>query len=225
MAEIKDAKVKYIAVELAHHLPYSIFGVTAGMVVMGMLTFIATVSRVEHLFSHASEELFHIFHSAHVLFSAVATTAMFWKYEKKLVKAISVGFVFSIAVCGISDIFFPFAGGVILGSPMHLHICLIEEPGLVFPFAAIGVLAGLTVTKSFEKSTEYSHSVHVFLSSAASILFLLSFGMEHWTHEISGVFIVTIIAVMIPCCLSDIVLPLSCCGAPEHDHQHNHHHE
>ena len=55
-----------------------------------------------------------------------------------------------------------------------------------------------------------AHGIHVFVSSIASILYLISFGLNGWTDQVSGVFVVTIIAVMIPCCLSDIALPLAC---------------
>ncbi len=214
----KDNKFKYVLVELAHHLPYSIFGVTVGIIAMGVLTFFATLMKAEDMLPHASEELFHVFHPAHVLFSAVATTAMFWKHEKNMIKAIIIGFLGSITICGISDVFFPFAGGLILGQEMHLHVCILEEPGLVLPFAVVGVIAGLAVTKSFEKSTEYSHSAHVFISSAASILYLLSYGLQDWTHAVGGVFLVTIFAVMIPCCASDIALPI-CCAHVNCDHE------
>ncbi|MBZ0166088.1 MAG: hypothetical protein K8I00_04715, partial [Candidatus Omnitrophica bacterium] len=84
---------------------------------------------------------------------------------------------------------------------------------IVLPFAVVGTLAGLAAPRSFEKATEYSHSIHVFVSAVASILYLVSFGLEHWTHAIGGVFLITIFAVMIPCCLSDIVFPLACTHA------------
>lgn len=203
-------KFHYILVELAHHLPFSIFGVTSGLVAMGVLTFFSILLRADSLLPEASELLFHIFHPAHILFSAVASTAMFWKHEKNILKAILVGFFSSILICGLSDAIIPFFGGLILNQPMHIHICLIEEPNLILPFAIVGVLAGLFVTNSLEKSTEYSHAAHVFISSAASILYLISFGMVNWAHLVGGVFIVTIIAVMIPCCASDIALPISC---------------
>ena len=99
---------------------------------------------------------------------------------------------------------------MILGADMHIHVCILENPGLVVPFAFIGVVAGLLVTKSFEKSTQYSHSAHVFVSSVASILYLLGFGLTDWIHVIGGVFLVTIVAVMVPCCASDIIFPLAC---------------
>jgi hypothetical protein len=217
MVMYREGKFKYLLTELAHHLPYSIFGVSLGLVFMGILTFLAILLESEHLLPKASGELFHVFHPSHVLLSGVATTAMFWKHEHKLFKAIIVGFVGTITVCGISDILFPFIGGNILGANMEFHICIIEEPGLVYPFAIVGVIAGLLITKNFEKSTQYSHSAHVFVSSVASILYLLSFGVQDWIHAIGQVFIVTVFAVMIPCCASDIVFPLACsCNSKEH---------
>jgi len=198
-------------VELAHHLPYSVSGVLVSVIIMGLLTFLAQIMGAQQQLADSSENLFHIFHPAHILFSAVATTAMFWKHDNKSVlKAIVIGFIGSLGICGVSDILIPLAGGMALGYKMHVHVCLLEEPWLIISFAMVGVLAGLMVTKTFEKSTQYSHGVHVFLSSTASLLYLISFGVANWMQAIAGVFFVTVIAVMLPCCLSDIVFPLVC---------------
>lgn len=209
MAE-QGKKLKFIVVELGHHLPYTIFSVSIGLILMGILTFIAILMKAETLLPLASRELFHIFFPAHILFSTVTTTAMFWKYEHNLRRAIFVGMLASLLLCGVSDIFLPYLGGQILGMDMQLHICLIEEPFLVIPFSVVGVISGLLVSNNFERSTEYSHSMHVFVSSAGAILYLLSYGLTDWIHLVGGVFLVTVIAVMIPCCTSDIVFPLSC---------------
>ena len=222
-----EGKFKYVLVELGYHLPYSIFGITVGLIAMGVLSAFAILMSAESLLPRASSELFHVFHPAHVLISAVATTAMFFKHEKRIIKAAIVGFIGSVTICAVSDIFLPILGGFILGSNMVVHICAFEEPGLIIPFAVVGVLAGLLVTKSFEKSTEYSHSAHVFVSSAASILYLIGFGLTDWIHAIGSVFVIIIVAVMLPCCASDIVFPLACvhrnCNHSDeltHDHQH-----
>lgn len=206
----RENKLRYVLVELGYHFPYSILGITVGLIAMGVLSFFAALMGAESLLPAASAELFHVFHPAHVLISAVATTAMFWKHEKRILKAAVVGFTGSVIICAVSDIFLPVIGGSILGSEMLVHICILEEPGLVLPFAVIGVAAGLLITKSLGKSTQYSHSAHVFISSAASILYLLGFGMTDWIHSIGAVFLVMIVAVMIPCCASDIVFPLAC---------------
>ena len=209
--EIKSKKAKYILVELGHHLPYSILGVIAAIIMMAILTFVAKVTHGEKFVPEASREIFHVFHPAHVLFSAVATTAMFWKHDNQnIYKAMGIGLIGSVTICGISDIFIPYLGGLVLGQKMSMHLCLIKEPQLIFPFAVVGILAGFLIAKEIEKSTEYSHSIHVFLSSSASLLYLIGFGLVDWIHAVTGVFFVTIIAVMIPCCLSDIVFPMVC---------------
>ncbi|MBN1870266.1 MAG: hypothetical protein JW847_06820 [Candidatus Omnitrophica bacterium] len=206
----KESKTRYVLVELACHLPYSIFGVTLGLIAMGVLTFFATLMRAEALLPEASLELFHVLHPAHVLMSSVVTTAMFYKHEKRILKAIIIGSLGSILICGLSDIFFPFVGGVMLQAEMHMHVCVLEHPGLIIPFALIGVVAGMFISETIDKATQYSHSAHVFISSAASILYLLGYGLTDWIDLVGGVFLVTIVSVMVPCCTSDIIFPLAC---------------
>lgn len=213
-------KMKHLFIELAHHLPYSIFGVTVAILFVGILSFFGALVASEEQFAHASADLFHVFHPAHILLSAVTTTAMFWKYEKKLLKAIIVGLVGSLAICTLSDILIPLLGGQLLTGDMHAHICIIEEPGIVWPFALIGVLAGLIIPGEIERSTQYSHSAHVFVSSAASILYLVSFGVHHWMDMVGGVFLLTIVAVMLPCCASDIAFPIFCANKVTCNHKH-----
>ncbi len=204
-------KLNHIGMELLHHLPFSVFGVLSAVIFMAVLSFLAIIARAENILPEAASELFHVFHPTHVLLSAVATTAMFYKHdERSVVKAVLVGFFGSVVFCGISDVFMPIFGGLILGYDMHMHICLIEHPVIIFPFAALGVFAGLFVKKAIEHSTEFSHSMHVFLSASSSLIYLISFGVVDWMHAITGVFFVTLVAVLLPCCLSDIVFPLLC---------------
>jgi len=42
----------------------------------------------------------------------------------------------------------------------------------------------------------------------ASILYLVSYGLTDWIHVIGAVFVLIILAVIIPCCFGDIVFPL-----------------
>ena len=205
-----EDKLQYILVELGHHLPYTIFGVTVGLMLMGILTFFAVLLKSEDLLSVAAGELFHVSHASHILFSAVATTAMFWKHEKRMIKALIVGFAGSIGICALSDTVFPTIGGNLLGMTMRMHICVIEHPFMIIPFASIGVLGGFFIPGAIEKSTEYSHSVHVLLSSISAILYLIAFGLNDWIHLLGGVFLVTVISVMLPCCASGIAFPLFC---------------
>ncbi|MBL7075716.1 hypothetical protein ISS37_10825 [candidate division KSB1 bacterium] len=199
-------KIHHLATELKAHLPYTGFSVTSGLIMLGILTFIANLVTTKD-FSIPSQGLFHVFHPIHILFSSIATTAMFWRHERKLIKSVIVGIVGAVLICGLSDIIIPYISGFLLGVKMHLHICIIEHPQIILPFVAAGVLIGLTMPTSIQ-TTIFSHSAHVLVSSMASILYLVSFGMVEWIHQIGAVFIYMTLAVIIPCCTSDIIFPI-----------------
>ena len=199
--------LRYLRQELLSHLPFSIFSTIGGMVLVAVLTFLGEPLYKENL-PGAFRELFHIFHPVHMLFSATATTAMFWQYERRWLKALAVGLAGAILICGVSDILIPYASGLILGAKMQPHICIIEHPGLVLPFALVGVAAGFLSSGHIVRATVFSHAAHVLISSAASLLYLVSFGLDHWIDRAGWVFILVVLAVMIPCCFSDIVFPL-----------------
>jgi len=194
--------------ELTAHIPYSVFSATFAIVLTGILT--SLISLVDPGATAATAgRLFHCFHPTHMLLSAAATTAMFWRYDKGLVKAVLVGLVGSVGVCGISDVIMPFLGGTLLGVDMHLHLCVIEHPLLVTPFAAMGVIAGLLAADQIPRATFFSHSSHVLVSSMASVLYLVSFGLTDWVQRMGLVLLIVILAVVVPCCTSDILFPLA----------------
>lgn len=201
------SNIKHVLTELREHLPYSIFSVAFGMIILGLLTFGSAILGT-HNISEPSKGLFHIFHPIHLLFSATATTAMFWRHEKRILKAIIIGFIGAVGICGISDIFIPYIAGFLLGVKMQLHVCIIEHPGLILPFVVAGVFTGLIVPNTTQKSTIFSHTAHVLISSMASIFYLISFGLVDWIHVAGMVFVFMVLAVIIPCCASDIVFPL-----------------
>ena len=211
-----ESKFRHIILELGAHLPYSIFGVVVAIIILGILTSFTIVLNAVHLLPEAARELFHIFHPIHILLSAIVTTAMFWKHERHFIKTLLVGFLGSIIICGLSDILLPYLGGNILGRRMGLHVCILEHPQVIIPFAVIGVLVGFLVPGAIEKSTEFSHSMHVLVSSMASILYLISFGITEWIGMVGGIFLITIIAVMLPCCVSDIAFPLTFIRTKKH---------
>lgn len=250
-------RFKTILVELAHHVPFSLFSAAAAMTVIALVSismgdhFASSVatsptresSRTEapamgsetetknvttrgegakskteaegatiahELLPSFFEKMFHVFHPLHIFLSAVATTAMFWRFDRRLLRAVFTGIVGSVGICGVSDIFFPFVGGLLSGRKMILHVCVVEHPWLILPSAAIGVFFGIVAayTLTRRKSTIFSHSSHVFVSTMASLLYLLSFGFTDWTHSLVSVFTIVVVAVVVPCCTSDIVFPL-----------------
>jgi len=191
--------------ELQEHLPYTVYSVALSLIVLGLLQFISN-SMGGNSMGPAAHDLYHIFHPLHLLFSAAATTAMYYKYRKSLLNSTLVGIFGSVIVCGLSDIILPYLAGTLLSVKMQLHICILSHPMSVIPFVLIGVLLGwLSATP---KGFIFSHSSHVLVSSMASILYLISFGLTHWSHKLSMIFVYMTIAVVLPCCCSDIVFPL-----------------
>lgn len=232
--------------ELVTHLPFSVACVAVGLVVAGVICFLAPVStdgepqaaapaQIEHVHDHDHEHehdspdgaahsgcehehnheagfrpLFHLFHPLHMFFSAAATTAMFWRYERRFLKAVIVGLIGAIGICGVSDILIPHISLLILGSHLPIHICLIEHPGMVLPFAVVGIGVGMLASVGVARSTIFSHSMHVFVSTMASIFYMVhAFGRLAWIDDLGSIFFFVVVAVMVPCCFSDIVFPLA----------------
>ena len=195
---------RLIFVELKEHLPFTIFSACLAMIAIGFATVITKDAELPGL----GENLFHIFHPLHILASAATTTSMYWKYKKNIILSIIIGAAGSIVICSLSDIIFPFFGGRMLSIDMHFHICIINHPVIIIPFLAVGIAMGFFSPKIIEHSTIYSHSAHILLSTMASLVYLISFGMVNWMQHIGYVFMLLIFVVLIPCCISDIAFPL-----------------
>lgn len=191
-----------ILTELRHHLPFSVGAVAIALVVLAIANVGLKVSDASMM------QLFHVCHPLHLLVAATATTGMFYLYEHKVMKAVLIGILGSAPVCSLADIAFPFLGGLLLGTKMELHICALEEPWLVWPCVAVGVATGIAGASFLKRITLYSHSAHVFVSSFASAIYLISFGLKDWTSQFGWVLLIVLVAVMVPCCLSDIIFPL-----------------
>ncbi|NUN49023.1 MAG: hypothetical protein HUU15_09370 [Candidatus Brocadiae bacterium] len=192
-----------VVTELTHHLPFSVAAVILALVAL------AVVQGVFQVRDRASlADLFHICHPIHLLLSAASTTGMFWLHDGSRLRAAFIGLVGSAPLCALGDIAFPWLGGRILGVPMTFHICAFEEPWLVWPCVLLGIGTGLLGASHVRKVTLYSHSAHVLVSSFASAIYLVAFGFTEWTSSFALVLLVLLAAVMVPCCLSDIVFPL-----------------
>lgn len=209
-----------LVVELREHVPFSVSAVAIGLIAAGTICVLGfgfhgdVESSRAAAHSHSgslnpAELFFHLFHPAHMLFSAAATTAMFCRYERRMVKAILIGLIGAVGVCGISDIVMPHLSLIILGTPAPWHICVYEHPDMTLPFAAVGVAVGIAASGSVIRSTIISHSLHVFASTMASIFYMVGpLGVVAWIDDLGKVFLFVVIAVVVPCCLSDIVFPM-----------------
>ncbi|MBN2211471.1 MAG: hypothetical protein JW709_08770 [Sedimentisphaerales bacterium] len=101
--------------ELKAHAPFTLFGSLLGVIFMLSLRHV--------LSGHRGEIMFNIFHPAHVLLSALVTTALFRIHSKKtgFIVLLIVGWVGSVGVATISDSVIPYAGELILGFKVNPH--------------------------------------------------------------------------------------------------------
>jgi hypothetical protein len=187
---------KHIIHELKEHAPFTLFGAFTGIIIIMLMNFCKMPAKTCSI-------IFYIFHPIHVLLSALVTTAMFKLHKGKLLPAIIIGYVGSIGIATLSDIIFPYLGGVLLGIEMHFHLGFIEKWWLVNPLAILGIFIGL-----WRPTTKIPHSGHVLLSTWASLFYIIAFGTANWINLLFPIFIILFIAVWIPCCVSDIVFPL-----------------
>ncbi len=200
-------KLKHVLIELKEHIPFTVISSIVALILVGIMTAVVFALK-EDVIMQGSQKLFHIFHPVHILFSATATSAMFWRHERKVMKAVIIGLLGSILICGISDVIIPFCSGYVLGKDFEFHMCILEHPLIIMPFVTIGIAIGIIAMEKVQKTTFFSHSGHVFVSSMASMLYLISFGLVDWFNYVGSVFIIIIVAVIIPCCTSDIIFPL-----------------
>ncbi len=187
--------------ELKHHAPFTAVGALTGIAIATAFVYLRIPQSVSH-------RLFEACHPLHVLLSAMATTAMFRLHSRRgLVATIVVGYVGAIGIGTVSDCLMPYLGELLLGfRDAEAHIGFIEHWYLVNPAALVGVAIGC-----WRPTTKAPHAGHVLLSTWASlfhILMAVGEGQPIGPLTIAAVAVVLFLAVWLPCCTSDIVLPL-----------------
>jgi hypothetical protein len=195
--------IKQILSELKRHAPFTAFGAITGIVILLVIIFANIFSQVFEI----SSSIFYILHPAHIVLSAIVTTAIYklHKHRFKFFWGILVGYVGSIGIATLSDSIIPYLGELLLGLPNKgIHLGFIEEPWRTHPAAALGIAIAL-----LRPMTKFPHSGHVLISTWASLFhIIMAIGQTINLMTIAAVFVFLFLAVWIPCCLSDIVFPL-----------------
>ena len=187
-------KTREIIHELKHHLPFTAFATIIAIILVVLLQYL--------LQKQISENLFEIFHPLHIIASSIVTAGIFYKYKSKLIPALLVGIAGSIILGSLSDIILPWLGGNLLGFGTSFHLLLIEKPVLILAVAIIGSSIGIST-----KITRMPHFIHVFLSVFASLFYLLAFSQIFNIFYFIASFLIVLISVILPCCISDILFP------------------
>jgi hypothetical protein len=203
--------------ELVHHAPYAIFSVAASLILLSFMTgFMDPVDHHHHgtccSQTNVADSLFHSFHFLHILFASTGTVITYLRFSKNLFKGSLIGLISPAFFCTLSDAVLPYYGGRLLGIPMHWHVCFYSELANVLPFLLVGIMSGIIMGRHHYSSlatfSVSSHFVHILVSSMAASFFLVAHGFTHWIAHIGMVFIFLIIAVLVPCTVSDVVVPM-----------------
>jgi len=190
--------MKNIEKELKQHSPFTIFGALSGIIIMIVFFRIPT---------DTAHKIFYILHPMHVILSALVTASMYKMYTKKVnpLVLILIGYIGSVGIATLSDSIIPYIGELLLDLPNKgLHLGFIEKWWLVNPLAALGITIAY-----FNPTTKFPHAGHVLLSSWASLFhIMMATGTSMSITLVIITFIFLFVAVLIPCCLSDIIFPL-----------------
>jgi len=194
--------LRRIANELGEHAPFTIVGSATGVFIMVIIV----LSNILPQVNQVSYTIFYVLHPAHVVLSAMVTTAMFKKYGNgKIWAIILIGYLGSIGIATLSDSIIPYLGEMLLDLPNKgIHIGFIEEWWIVNPAALIGIAIGY-----WRPTTKVPHSGHVLISTWASLFHIIMALGEtvNWIALLASFFFL-FLGVWIPCCTSDIVFPL-----------------
>jgi len=195
--------------ELVCHLPYAIF---ASACALAILSFISVGHTDVQRLCATAHGLFHSFHFMHIVFAATGTLITFFRFSKSKTRALLVGIVSPAFFCSLSDAIIPYLSGIMMGVPMKFHLCFLTEWRNIVPFLVIGLINGLILSGHKEERrmiySLFSHTVHILVSALASLFYLVAYGCTDWLDSIGLVFLFLIIAVVVPCSLSDIVIPM-----------------
>ncbi len=239
-----NRKLAIVLEELRAHVPFTLFG---------SLTGIAMMLLFQNLPETTTYRLFYVFHPLHVTLSAVVAGSIFRLHERtrSFLVVLVVGYVSSVGTATVSNSVIPFLGESLLGvaipneSEIHgspaqegssptpegagastphagakIHLGFIEEWYIVNPAAILGILIGF-----FLPRTKLPHAGHILVSTwAAASHILMNTHSDITILTVVGMTLVLFIAVWVPCCSSDIIMPLLFVRAP-HPHLGHHHAE
>ncbi len=221
--------------ELYNHLKFTIGAVllAVGIIIL-MRHFILPASLED---TSKSEHFFEGFFIAHLFFASLTPAALFHVYRKAIWLGIITAILTSSITCTLSDIIFPYLGGILLNYKMDFHVCIIEEPVLAWSFVISGAVIGYFLSQKVRKLSRYTHGVHILLSSLAAGMYLVTYGVGIFSVKALLFVPILIISVLIPCVMNDIGVPsyiVSITAKPGenkkalldeiHSEHHDHHH-
>ena len=200
--------------ELVCHVPYAIIALAFAFIFLS-LTFFFGLSLPEETARFGYHVLFHSFHYLHIIVSVAGAALTYFRFGRSWFVGVLVALIAPTFFCILSDILLPALSGRILGVDMVVHVCffqLFDAINLVV-FMLMGLVAGLALTRapeSIKRISTYFHSAHTLISSMASVFYMVANGFDNWFGMMGILFLFMFLAVVVPCTLSDIVVPFYC---------------
>lgn len=196
--------------ELGCHFPWATFSVAIGFVFLSIIYFMGLCLE-EAQACAGYYVLFHSFHYLHIIYAVVGTMVTFSRFSHNLIKGLFLSIISPLIFCTLSDIVLPALAGNMLGVPIKIHICLFSELHNIIPLLFMGLITGFLLRHHQESSLGFislwSHFVHILISSLAALCYIASAGFSEWYEYLGFLFVLLVGAVVVPCTLSDIVVP------------------
>jgi len=192
-------------VELSNHIRFTVLAILIAAVLILIYRKFLFMNTSESTL--LSENLFDGFFVTHLFFASLTPAALFSIYRRTLWLGITLAVVTSAVTCTLSDIIFPYIGGLILKYDMSFHVCIIEEPILAWSFIISGALLGYFLSQYVRKLSRYTHSAHILISSLAAGLYLISYGVSILSPKALLFIPILFISVLLPCVMNDIGVP------------------
>jgi len=188
--------IMQIARELKRHAPFTTFGAATGIVIMAIIIFCNVSPKVSYV-------AFYTLHPLHIILSALVTTAIYRLHShSKFWIAILIGYTGSIGIATISDAIIPYIGMYLLGIKVPFVVPFIAK-WWINPLAFCGIMIGY-----WRPTTKFPHAGHVLLSTWASLFSITQYQITIVGWMFPLIFLFLFLAVLLPCCTSDIIYPL-----------------
>jgi hypothetical protein len=179
------------------------------------LTFFIGLALPDEVVAFGYHVLFHSFHYLHIIVSVAGAALTYFRFGRSWLVGILVALIAPTFFCILSDMLLPALAGKILGVDMEVHICFFElyDALNLLVFMLMGLVTGLALSKtpnSITRVSSYFHSAHTLISSMASVFYMVAHGFDSWFSSMGILFLFMFIAVIVPCTLSDLIVPFYC---------------
>jgi hypothetical protein len=203
--------------EFLCHLPMSILALSISLFLLiffdGFFSQILSVSIKKTVYS----SLFHMSHYIHILFASFASFYAFFNTafvsQRKIIFGALLAIINSFIFCTLADMVLPTIGAFFLDNAIEMHFCFLHYNDMfnALFFAVFGVVAAYCLVSGNKKYAmviaKKVHLGHVWFGCLAALFYLFSQLQMDIISNISFLFIILFLSVVVPCIFSDVCMP------------------